>query len=516
MALMADDFDGGKAFVMALTAVYNLIMNEKGGTANMWIRGRVVPIPKPQGGVRPIAVGEVLFRLMNRAVSAELGAKIGKNMQPLQWGVGVSGGAEIVSHAVQIAHDTILADLTAHKQRVREEQDDEGNDEPSSTYDPLVIWSTDIINAFNELRRSATFEALLESEDGRALARLFRWSYGVSADLFLSDGTRACVSATGMRQGDPLGPLFFSLGYFNSVLKLVVKRFGDVTFLATYFICRRSQGPKILKYLGDCMAEVGLKLSLGDTGKVQCLDPSPAAGLGRRREGYAVVNDGIKVLGGPVAFGLTNGCGSDDFRATFLTKELESCTKVVNILHELRPRSAYFTLAHCVNARVSYLCRITPPWAIAMFLSEFDERVDACLANIMRLEGHLPSVARTMRGLPSKLGGGCIRRTKDVSTCAFSASYLHAVEWIFASFPTLWGQLWCSGTDTIAPQCGILCRTIPYFVGIAESGTVWARPSTDDEIRARREADENQAPVQEQMPRRHFANGAKIDSHLDA
>jgi hypothetical protein len=520
MAQMADDSDSGKAFVLALTAVYNLILNEQGGTADTWIRARVVPIPKPQGGVRPIAVGEVLFRLMNRAVSAELGAKVGKTMQPLQWGVGVSGGAEIVSHAVQTAHDTILADLVTERGKVLEEEDDGLNAVPSSNYDPLVIWSTDIINAFNELRRSAAFEALLVSEEGKALARLFRWSYGVSAKLYLSDGTIACISSTGMRQGDPLGPLFFSLGYSHSVLRTIAAKFHRVTFLAyiddTYFICRRSEGRKILRMLGDLMDKVGLKLSLGDTGKVQCLDPSPGAKIGRQGSGYAVVSDGIKVLGGPVAFGLTNGCGSDDFRSKFLTKELESCTKVVNILHELRPRAAYFALAHCVNARVSYLCRITPPWAIAMFLSEFDDRVDACLANIMRLEGRLPAIARTMRGLPSKLGGGCIRRTRDVSTCAFSASYLHAIEWIRVSCQTLWGQVWSSSLNTIAPQCGVLCRTIPYFVGISEAGTVWARPSTDDEIRAIRAAEENHAPVPAQVPRRQFANGAKIDSHLEA
>ena len=51
------------------------------------------------------------MRLMNRALAADLGAVIGKKMAPLQWGVGVRGGAEVVSHGVQLAHDAILTAL---------------------------------------------------------------------------------------------------------------------------------------------------------------------------------------------------------------------------------------------------------------------------------------------------------------------------------------------------------------------------------------------------------------------
>ena len=252
------------------------------------------------------------------------------------------------------------------------------------------------------------------------MARLFRWSYGVKAPLYHGDGSLACHSETGMRQGDPLGPLFFSLGYWESVLKEAATVFSDVAFLAyiddTYFVCRRSQGPKILRWLKAKMEKVGLRLSLGANGKVQCLDPSPGAEAGRRRDGYECVTDGIKVLGGPVSFGIEAGCGQDSFRRAFLKKKLEACTEVLDLLPDMRdPRAAYWCLAHCVNARASYLCRIAAPWHIAEFLTDFDDKVDACLARLLELEEGLPPAARIIRGLPGKLGGGCIRRARDIS-----------------------------------------------------------------------------------------------------
>ena len=70
-------------------------------------------IPKPQGGLRPISIGEVIPRLMNRAIAAVVSPKIGKTMVPLQWGVGVRGGAEVVSHGVQLGYDAIVGQLEA-------------------------------------------------------------------------------------------------------------------------------------------------------------------------------------------------------------------------------------------------------------------------------------------------------------------------------------------------------------------------------------------------------------------
>ena len=52
----------------------------------MWIRARVIAIPKKGGGVRPIAIGEVLFRLLGRVLAAKLSPALGAKLAPIQWG----------------------------------------------------------------------------------------------------------------------------------------------------------------------------------------------------------------------------------------------------------------------------------------------------------------------------------------------------------------------------------------------------------------------------------------------
>ena len=59
----------------------------------------LVAIPKKDGGLRPIAVGECIRRLAGKVAMETVGRSIGAEMCPLQVGVGVAGGAEAVIHA---------------------------------------------------------------------------------------------------------------------------------------------------------------------------------------------------------------------------------------------------------------------------------------------------------------------------------------------------------------------------------------------------------------------------------
>ena len=142
--------------------------------------------------------------------------------------------------------------------------------------------------------------------------------------------------------------------------------------------------------------------------------------------------------------------------------------------------------------------------------------MDACLAKIIDLSGGLPAIAGIIRGLPGKLGGGCIRRSRDVSACGFSASFLNAMFIIQDSCPVLWGQAWASKRNPILPHCGILSRTVPYFVSFTENGSQWARPSTDEEIFERMEAEDADHQVQPGAEQRRSTVGPMVDSHLEA
>ena len=142
--------------------------------------------------------------------------------------------------------------------------------------------------------------------------------------------------------------------------------------------------------------------------------------------------------------------------------------------------------------------------------------MDTCLARLLELEEGLPPAARIIRGLPGKLGGGCIRRARDTSACAFSASFLHAMTEIQAHCKTLWEMAWDGGRNPVVPQCGILSVTVPYFVSFTDAGSQWARPSTDEEVEQRRLADGDRRALAPRAESRSCTNGPQADSQLEA
>ncbi len=61
----------------------------------------LIALVKPDSGVRPIAVGEVIRRVV--ALCIQYRSTLEKFFQPLQYGVNTRGGCEMIAHTV-IAH----------------------------------------------------------------------------------------------------------------------------------------------------------------------------------------------------------------------------------------------------------------------------------------------------------------------------------------------------------------------------------------------------------------------------
>jgi hypothetical protein len=67
---------------------------------------------KKDGGTRPIAIGEVLRRLVSKCLSFLVLPQVVKSLLPLQVGVGTRGGAEAVVHAVNLVANN--SDIMPH------------------------------------------------------------------------------------------------------------------------------------------------------------------------------------------------------------------------------------------------------------------------------------------------------------------------------------------------------------------------------------------------------------------
>ena len=143
-----------------------------------------LPLLKPNGGIRPIAIGETWLRLACLCAVHKL-CDLGPSFAPLQNGVGVPGGAECIAHMVRTALDR----------------------------DPeALLVSLDLQNAFNSVSWQAIFNAV--AERAPSLMPFLKWVYGGASHIFVRgapDDAEPMLCTSGVQQGDPLGPLLFAL-----------------------------------------------------------------------------------------------------------------------------------------------------------------------------------------------------------------------------------------------------------------------------------------------------------------
>ena len=355
--------------------------------------------------------------------------------------------------------------------------------------DPLCILTLDWSNAFNRMGRRAIHRALEEHRPD--LLPYFRWAYHSGSPLCLSDGTFICASETGVRQGDPLGPLFFDVAIhpilqrFKTAHKDLLLALGvhDDTTLAG----KRSLLVRIVRELTDLHRAdnpantTGMILNLA---KTKLWDPS-ATEPTSRYEGMERVRDGLVFLGGPLGFDdKANAAGLGNFTSDYLHVQLLERREIIARLSELPPSVAWLLLQACINTRPMYLLRTMSPWNTDAPIAEFDAAVDAEVARLAQWQGDLPEVSRLLRGLPQQEGGCSLRTLHLSSTCAYSASLLTACQYIQTNLPQLWNILTNPQARLLAPHSHILATTVPGFQHFDSSGIHFDPPTpaeSDDE-----------------------------------
>ena len=149
--------------------------------ARILFGGRLIAIQKKSGGLRPIAIGYTFWRLAAKCVNTHAISLLRDYLTPTQLGVGVSGGCEAAVHATRRYLDSMP--------------------------DDYVVAKIDFSNAFNCIHRDSILKAV-----SALLPEIYQFCYlSYHQTSLFQFGKFAIESQEGVQQGDPLGPLLFSL-----------------------------------------------------------------------------------------------------------------------------------------------------------------------------------------------------------------------------------------------------------------------------------------------------------------
>ncbi|KAL0215047.1 hypothetical protein P9112_007231 [Eukaryota sp. TZLM1-RC] len=169
------------------------------------LAARLIALVKPGNGIkpdgiRPIAVGESLSRLLASIVFDRVKDKASTFLNPHQFGIKTIDGASVAA----IASDTFF------------------NAEENN-----FIFNLDFKNAFNSVKREAILKLL--NLIFLSYRVFFYHFYGKESDLiFNSFGLK---SSSGVKQGDPLGPLLFCLA-IHKTLNIIKQKYPSIKIVA--------------------------------------------------------------------------------------------------------------------------------------------------------------------------------------------------------------------------------------------------------------------------------------------
>ena len=378
------------SFLSHLTAFINLLIS---GDIPPVVRPHIscaalIAVKKKNGGIRPIAVGEIFCRLASKCLCSLHRSYIANTLPPLQVGVGVSNGCEAVVHSV----NKIL-------------QDD------SIPADNKWVLMVDFSNAFNKIDRSSVLKEVRSRVP--SISAWMESCYGGESPLLF--GEHVIPSRCGVHQGDPLGPLGFALG-LHPLIEQISSEVPGLLINSWYLddgtIC--GSPSDLLKALSIIESEGPSRGLVLNRSKCLILIPLLSSSSNPLPLDTPSSSDGFVILGCPI--------GPPSFCNAFILELTETCRNLTGKLALLHDSHIELTLLRsCLSfSKIGYNLRTCPPSSIREATISFDELVSDTLSDIMACP--VPPWSLSKAFLPISLGGTGLRRASLHSSAAFLGS----------------------------------------------------------------------------------------------
>ena len=351
-------------------------------------------IKKKDGSPRPIACGEILRRLIGKLLCIHVQPDVSKFFGEFhQMGVAVRGGLESTTHLARKLGATWRHD-------------------PSL---PKAFVKLDFRNAFNSVRRASFLPLVrLHFPDLAPWAEL---CYATPSHLFF--GSSVISSASGVQQGDPLGPLFFSLA-LSTLVHAVHADWESAHLTPDFHGWYLDDGiiggpPEVIRHAVGVIQTKGPKLGLSlNVSKCEIISDSAAFESAFPQMVHHPLRN-WELLGSP--------CGDEESASLFIERKIDTDVALIKAIVELDDTQvAYTLLRQCGGqCRANLLARTIGP-----VTGGFSRLDDAVIHGISLLVGDMSEQALLQTRLPFRHGGLGLRPITWVASLAFGSATIFA------------------------------------------------------------------------------------------
>lgn len=314
---------------------------------------------KRNGGVRGIATGETLRRLVARTLAQQYGSEFAAACVPYQLALGTRAGTDCLG--------LLLRAITEMQ-------------------DGRVVVSLDGIGAYDHIKRSAMLQKLRSLPNASAALPFVRLFYGRPSEYTWYDDegcAHTILQGEGGEQGDPLMPALYSLGQHDALRHASAELHADgylFAFLDDVFLVtsreRAAEATTLVTQKTEDMAGVQTHLgkleawsAAGGPAPPGLTALSPSTWKGNLPEHL----NGLVVLGAPL--------GHPAFVKSFTEERVSEEQRLLEALPDMPDlQVAWVLLLHCASPRANHLARLLPPSVSQDFAAGHDETMRLCLS----------------------------------------------------------------------------------------------------------------------------------------